>query len=501
MKFWRENPFVRILMAGCVVLVSFLVVRNPWQGSGLFAGMMRLVVELIIFGGLTVLLIALFLGLFSCFVLPIQGIREFLQVWGRLGLFTIGGHGQAIWVRDGSVEDSDRNAGNWRHPSDLSSGTRPGVLILDAASGAQLRTSKNFTRTVGPGLTFIRKREYLAGMVFLGRRVSFPPLRPSNDEEPFAPQGEKEADDEYQERIERRKGVSGYTRDGVETLATMLVGFRLDSDLSRRDVDPGDDIVSKTLFKYNPVAVCRAVNAEAINSEAQNFFGSDRHIPWDDLPGYLVVDLWREYLRKFTLTELFSEFPEGRDFAGMTALEVIRERVRARLTQPTDVVLDIYGNVIQQRAPSREYHLLRNWGIKVLFVPIRNPQFSSGVEQTLVEKWFSFWKWRAEDEQKFIERKRKYMCRKGRIQALSVYVDILLQKALYSLPVDFKERKNLDQMIELLSVLLDATKQLCISDTELQRVVEDEEAQIVKVIDWLNWLRDELNTQHVTRNT
>ncbi|RLD10418.1 MAG: hypothetical protein DRI56_02640 [Chloroflexota bacterium] len=490
LQFWRKNTILRILLVGCIVLAQYLIIEDIWSGAAESSWKVRLFIALVFFVALVIGLIFLFLGLFSGFVLPVRGLKERFQAWVRLILFMFGSHGQALWVKNGELDDNSRNANNWRHPATL----KPGVLILDAASGAQLRTSSQLTRTVGPGLTFIPKREYLAGMVTLGRQVSFPPVRPLPDEDPFAPQGKKETDTEYQARVNRRKGVSGYTRDGVEVLATMLVGFKLDDGLPIRatDIGPKDDLKSNSAFKYNPVAVRRAVNAEAVNSKIKDPLEQGRHISWNNLPGYFVVNLWREYLRKFTLNELFSNLPEGHDFAGMTALEVIRERVKARLTQSHDVLLDAYGNIVRRHEPSREYHLLRSWGIKVLFSPIRNPQLPPDVEQTQVEKWFSFWKWRAEDERKFIDRKRKYMQRKGHIQALSTYVDNILKEVLPNLPDDLSEKENSVQMMIVLSSLLDATRKLCISDTELQRVLENEEQEIVEIIGWLNWLNSEL---------
>ena len=487
-RLWRRNTFVRILAIGLIVIVFFLAVRNPFQVEKGQSWKVQLFKELIMFGGLLVFLIAFFLWGFAKFVLPVRGERERIEALIRLGLFPMGGHGQAIWIKDGSVEDSARNAGEWRYPSKLGRG----VVILDGASGAQLKTSNRFTQTIGPGLTFTHSRESLAGMVFLGRRVSFPPVRPSANEDPFAPQGKGESNQEYQARIDRRKGVSGFTRDGVEALATMLVGFQLDINCS--------DGFPPKRFYFDPEAVQRAVNAGALESSAQNYFSEESHIPWDNFPGYFVVELWREYLRKFALDELFTEFPEGRDFAGMTALEVIRERVRVRLTQPYDVVLDAYGNVIQQRAPSREYHLLKEWGIKVLFSPVRNPCFSPDIEQTLVKKWFSFWKWRADDERKFIERKRTYMRRKGHFQAKSTFANILVRVALpniHNIPnppsyVDDKNKENIYYIRETLLALLDATRRLCISDTEFSRVIGNEEVEIMKIIDWLNWLKSDV---------
>ena len=442
---------------------------------------------------LAIFVIILFLGLFSGFVLPVNHLEEWFQSWYRIILFMFGSHGQALWVKNGKLDSNSRNTNTWRNSPKR---TKPGVLILDSASGAQLRNSNQFTRTVGPGLTFIPKREYLAGMITLGRQVSFPPIRPLPGEDPFAPQGEKETKEEYQARINRRKGVSGYTRDGVEVIATMLVGFSHAEDLPVHDYDigPNDDKESKNSFKYNPVAVRRAVKAEAIDSKVQNTLSTERHITWNELPGYFVVNLWREYLRKFNLDELFSNIEDGKDFAGMTGLEVIRERVKARLTQPYDVLLNDEGEIIRQREPSREYYLLRSWGIKVLFSPIRNPQIPPNVEKTQVEKWFSFWEWRAEDERTHIHQKQQYMRRKGRRQALSTYVDNLLQAALPDLTKSLEKRDNATQMLTVLSSLLDATRRLCISDIELQRVLEDgeEEKEIEKIIHWLNWLRREI---------
>ena len=160
LRLWRENLLVRIFVVGCVVLVSFLVIRNPWpEGVAFLAGAFQMAFEITTFVIPSFILILLVLCLFSGFVLPARGGAA----WLRLVLFMFGGHGQAIWVKDGSVEDSARNADDWRYPSVP---IPQGVLILDAASGAQLRTSNQFTRTVGPGVTFIRKREYLGSFLF-----------------------------------------------------------------------------------------------------------------------------------------------------------------------------------------------------------------------------------------------------------------------------------------------------------------------------------------------
>ena len=67
-----------------------------------------------------------------------------------------------------------------------------------------------------------------------------------------------------------------------------------------------------------------------------------------------------------------------------TALQVINEMVKARLTQPEVDILDDTGTRGQGQIPSPEYRLLQNRGLKVLVVSIGNLRLDPEIEETII---------------------------------------------------------------------------------------------------------------------
>ena len=107
----------------------------------------------------------------------------------------------------------------------------------------------------------------------------------------------------------------------MEVVPNISVTFRLERT-------PGDEDLS---FGFNPGSVEAWVRAEGISQarslEAKKIAeprpGEYRpsHVSLKKLPAYLAVDVWREYLQKFTVGELFLT-PLEANQAGDTGLEV-----------------------------------------------------------------------------------------------------------------------------------------------------------------------------------
>jgi hypothetical protein len=222
------------------------------------------------------------LGFFAQYLLPLNSLRERRAAIGRLVRYFMWMHGPAIRIENGKVIQS-------HHEKKLRS---PGVILLDTASAAMLRTKTTFVRAVGPGVIFTDGGEFMhQEAVDLHTQVSpVPPLGPLGKEDPFAPwYKKKEEDKEYQERQNRRKETSGLTRDGVEIVPNILA-------VAKTKSLPGQ---GGTRFGFNSKAVSLAITREGIVPNGL------RNVPWFEIPAYLTVELWREYLGKFTLTELF----------------------------------------------------------------------------------------------------------------------------------------------------------------------------------------------------
>ncbi len=322
------------------------------------------------------------LVVFAQFILPVQSLGDRLRVVNRLMAYWAGNHGPAIYIQNGEIrqrENEEQRAG-------------PGVALLDTASASILRNAHAFTRPVGPGTVFTRADEFPAGVVDLHTQAQV--LGPSENEDPFEPKGPKELEEAYRERQKRRDATSALTRDGVEIVPVITAVFKLYSQ-------PGE---GHTQFGYDPRSVWAAIAREGIEVEPD---GTQRVYPWNMLPARVAADLWREYLRKFTLDELFSfSSPAVSSVDGpshKTAFDIIQEQVRLRLTQPVVEELDDVGRPTGVKHPSKEYEILKERGIQVMGVSIRSLHFPVEVEDLLVQQWKATWLQRAQGEMRQAE--------------------------------------------------------------------------------------------------
>jgi hypothetical protein len=254
---------------------------------------------------------------FSQFVLPVRTFRDRQKIFDRLIIYLLpylfGRHGPAMFIRDGVLikkEGEERKKG-------------PGVLWLDSASAAVTRTATKIKQTLGPGVHFTEKNEYIAGTVDL--HIQTDPLGPKEADKPFETFDErkknlempldekKEAEEEatYKAVQDRRKQVSAWTRDGIEVVPNITIIFRVDTGFPKEN-QPG----SRFGFRTGPTkkdkeneaqdkeAIRKAILGEGINPNIKR--DSPRHrVAWNQLPAILAVDVWREYASKFTRDELF----------------------------------------------------------------------------------------------------------------------------------------------------------------------------------------------------
>ena len=371
------------------------------------------------------------------------------------------------------------------------------------ADGAVLRTKATFTRSIGPGLVFTGRGEYLAGATDLHRRLwPNPPLGPrGEDEDPFADWDERgEAVEAFQERQKRRMETAALTRDGVEIVPNISAVSCLDPDLEPRwgRVSPlyresrwtkfyGDETESN--FGYNPESVRLAITGEAIDPNVSEIDPGYRYTPWFQLPVFLAVDLWREYLRKFTFEELFNPLDA---YGGKTALQVTRDKILERLTKYWVDEIDPVGKPITRQVESHEYVVLKERGIEVLHVPIRNLHFPRKVDQQLEDKWFSYWLWRAEDEREYVNRLRSYRAHGGAQDALRNFAYNAVRNfdpRFLSSPKPRDKDNKRKQLLDTLERMLRGTLAQCVKDSYLHDRLAGEETQLAEIIDWLRGQR------------
>jgi len=347
-----KRPWFYIAAWVVVLLVAYI-----WQifrMGGIQANLVDLLVDLIC---IFPLLLVLWLAFFAQFVLPVHTFEDRQKIFDRLVTDLFGGHGPAIFIRNGDLvarEGEERKKG-------------PGVLWLDSASAAVTRTATKIKQTMGPGVHFIDSGEFIAGTLDL--HVQSDSAGPKPSDNPFGEQGGLD-DDEWKQIQDRRKQVSALTRDGIEVIPNISVTFRVRTGFPAEG-KPGSRFGYRTgITKKDQEneaadkdAIRRAILGEGINPNELSD-SPRRRVAWNELPVSLAVDVWREYVSKFTLDELFKS-------------EQLVPPPVPKVPQPTEEEVDPLSQPLQvspQRnalqegltAMIREINLLMNRAIKWL---------------------------------------------------------------------------------------------------------------------------------------
>lgn len=299
--------------------------------------------------GLALITLMLMIALSAQFSLPVKGGPERIAVLRRLLGFLAGERGPVTFLRNGEVIEA--------HGERARRG--PGVLLIDYASAAVLRTDVKLTRAVGPGLVFTESGERIEEAVDLRRQ-----MRKVDGFTP--PAGEAAA-------LESTNSLA-VTKDGIPVSTDLSVQFML---------DPGDlvaphegRIAKKPPFPWKLSAVEKAVYGHA--------YGESEDIPWTELPLRLTIDLWREIVKEKTLKEL-TTFSEGTD----PPLERVKFEILQRFTRPVEEGQDGKGE--ESDATSRESRILQQRGIRILDVGISHLHLPEDVHLERMQNWRHDW--------------------------------------------------------------------------------------------------------------
>jgi hypothetical protein len=284
--FLKKPSSLAILLA--IVLAGTYVYGFVWGGPAAGTSTIDLLLDLLFF----VLLLMACAFFYAQFILPVRTAAERRRILAHLFLHARGSHGPAIFIENGRRIE--------REGEEERSGAA--VLWIDTASAVMVRSSHGLKRALGPGIHFLDKDERVAATFSLHRQsVS---LGPEPGENAFAKLTEEASAEErhaFEALQAKRSGVSGRTRDGHEVVPRISLVFKLDA----KPAVPGHP---GSRFGFLREAVEAAAVAEGIRPGANG--ETTVHVAWNQLPGLIAADVWREYLAKFTLDELFSQhFP------------------------------------------------------------------------------------------------------------------------------------------------------------------------------------------------
>lgn len=440
-----KPPWRRPVLVGMAALLLYLYLnRSHLNGT-------RILLDTMLIG----ILLVIWLGFFSQFVLPVKSIHERLQAFYRLLIYPLGMHGQAISINNGVIKK--------RKGEEQRSG--PGVILLDTASAALLKRPTQYVRAIGPGVTFTQPGESVSPEAVVDLHLHKQSIGPNPDAaiSPFAEKGKKENAGEFQARQRDRNDTRAITRDGIEIVSLITVYFRLESN-------PGE---GNSQYGFRPSSVEKAILGQNIDSDLP-IDAAERVRHWDWLPAYLAADTWREYVGKFTLDELFQ-----RGSGQTSKLATILKVVRARMMSEKTPVLDNFGGETGEFAGSREFLLLKKRGIQVTRLEINNLLVPDEVEAQLVKRWNTSWLNRAKQERVLVDRQRDYIHQQGQDEAHRQFAEGISQPLAALPPNDAVTGR------ELLKRLLRGSVDLCDRDPSLHSMAVEETAQLQDLIEWV----------------
>ncbi len=429
---WRWGMvFLAVLLGGTALLIAVISEGHAPLARSLWAAFR--------WGAAFVLLFLFWTFFFAQFLLPLQRLEQRLQMAYRVLLHRLGLAGPVLQVQDGRILTT---------PEETLCAKGPGLVVTDLASAVVLRNWRNFTQVIPPasvGFFAPAGEEYVADVLDL--RAITRTAGPLGDEDPFAPRRPEEDEQAYQERRWRYYQTRGVTRDGIEVVPRIWLLFHLNGEPQPNpsaDAETGPSGVAaldrclrqrlalaadpwrgrfppfRTLYYGSAEAAWRAVRARPVDvtyasqAPAGDLGDQERHLPWDWFPAAMASDVWRDYVGRFTLEELFTPLPQH---DGKTGLQVIVATMQARLTQPRFRDLDAMGHLAQTQW-SQEYIQLQEHGIRVVQVALTRLHLPPEVEQRRIQIQTDAWLQRVEAEREVVERLRARQQTLGEFLAL-----------------------------------------------------------------------------------
>lgn len=314
------------------------------------------------------------------FVLPVRSNAERSASIRRLLGFLLGERGPVSFLRNGEVIEGHDERGR----------SGPGVLLIDHASAAVLRTDVKFTRSVGPGLVFTDPGERIEESVDLRRQVrSVAGFIP--------PAGEAAA-------LESINSLA-VTKDGIPVSTDISVEFML---------DPGEHVEAhegryarRAPYPWKSSAIEKAVYGHV--------YGEAEDLPWTELPLRLTIDLWREIVKEKSLKDLTSF-----DSQSVQPLQVVRDEIQRLLaTQDSDPRDPSAG------ATHREWKILQSRGIRVLNVDLSHLYLPRDIQRERMEVWRHDWASEVQNALVDAQEKASRAIERGHIEASEILFESL----------------------------------------------------------------------------
>jgi hypothetical protein len=165
-----------------------------------------------------------------------------------------------------------------------------------------------------------------------------------------------------------------------------------------------------------------------------------------------------------------------------TALYVINEMVRARLTQPEVDFIDETGKRGRGRVQSEEYRILKERGLSVQSASVSNLRLHPSINDLLIKQWKATWLTNANAESEQIDRKRDILEASAREQAQIKYAEIISREIN---ELSDKKKTRVDEIVKTLLMRTRAVIRSGEHSEQLRRRMSVELQDIEEMIKWV----------------
>ncbi len=272
---------------------------------------------------------------------------------------------------------------------------------------------------------------------------------------------------EYNENQGRRQQTSGLTRDGFEISPTISIKFRIKRSAEKVPTESG----VTSYYGFDAESVRNAVTREIIQLGTSK--NSKVRMDWNKLPAHLVVNLWREYIRKFKLNDLFAS-------SGVSGLQTIEEMINRRVKKPNTEALDDTGMQTGEWLESLEFKQLQSRGLEIMDVRIHNVLFDPALEEQIIQHWSAAWLNIAQKEQKHLEEMESLIETAARSEASKSFAKIA------SLQFGGKMKPPQENPFKTLQLLIQPLKDFILNESATGIAsMEDELKKLDEIWKWL----------------
>lgn len=387
---------------------------------------------------------------FSQFVLPVQTPKDRQEIYSRVSGFD-GSRGPILFVKNGRVI---------KHEGETEK-KGPGVIVLDTASAIVTQTETEILGPAGPGIHFTKGREKITRGEGVDLRPQWQFIGPLTSDQPFL----NPAPSDSKKYNEHRQQTVGQTRDGFDISPTISIKFRIKQPDEKGPSESG--VTSQ--YGYDATSVLHSVTREVI--ELGTADNKRTRMQWHRLPAHLVVNLWREYVRKFKLEDLFKA-------EGVSGLQTIEEMINRRVKRAEVVAMDDTGLPTGEAQPSLEYQQLIERGLEIMEVRIHNVLFDPSIEEQTIKNWNAEWTKIAKREEDLLNEREKLIETAARNEAVKRFARLASQK--------FENPTFMPQDIySTLQTLIEPVKETILIEGRANNQMEAEVKKLDEIWKWL----------------